>query len=71
MLTSPESAFTPTEFWIPKIDLPFNCPLPKYQDLTQVDEDGKYSGKKETYCLSGFVRAKGISDQIVTKLSKA
>jgi len=36
-----------------------------------VDEDGKYSGKKETYCLSGFVRAKGISDQIVSKLGRA
>ena len=28
----------------------------------QVDEDGKYTGKKDTYCLSGFVRAKGHAD---------
>ena len=59
---SQENVFIQIEFWTLKTDHQFNYLLLKFFFEYQVDEDGKYTGKKDTYCLSGFVRAKGHAD---------
>ena len=31
-------------------------------NIAQVDENGRYTGKKDTYVFSGFIRSKGMSN---------
>ena len=55
-----ENVFIQAKFQIQKIDHQFKFQLLKLLFyFIQVDDDGKYNNKKATYCLSGFVRAKG------------
>ena len=39
--------------------------------IAQVDENGRYTGKKDSFIFSGFIRSKGMSNNGLELLVKA